>query len=407
MPSGLPTLVYLLYKICTITSCILGYSLLLVLSTVSTIGLIILWVLGTVWTHYLQTTFCSSKGLEFLYRAVIGAILTFTFFNVKGQDTKVAMTIYYIFHSALNIMAPILLALLKPELQSATFFWTVSGLIIGGSLLGLLNLVVYYLLLHPKGKWREADEGEDRAGGADYRRRRKGSVSTTMVDHTAQIHCDKVKEYPIPLCLASRWRYMYRVVLSILHTASALRGSSSRAAPSVSRGQRLKGLYLDRPAAVHLHRTGQAQTEAIEGPPAQACLAEGQCPSEDGCWDPVYPLAMHCVRGANTLVFPSLYPPTPTPSDQPLPCPKAHYSPQSLSPHLQPWSLDSAPAPSCHIPLPLPCHTPALMDGRGHWFSCGVQACGLHGLPSSPHPNPSARPPPSTFYYSCFPLPLG
>lgn len=158
MPSGLPTLVYLLYKLCTITGCILGYSLLLILSPVTAIALIVLWVLGITWTHYLQTTFCSSKGLEFLYRAVIGAILTFTFFNVKGQDTKVAMIIYYFFHTALNIIAPILLAFLKPDLQYATFFLTVTCLIIGGSLLGLLSLVVYYLRLHPEGKWREADE---------------------------------------------------------------------------------------------------------------------------------------------------------------------------------------------------------------------------------------------------------
>lgn len=31
---------------------------------------------------------------------------------------------------------------------------------------------------------------------------------------------------------------------------------------------------------------------------AQACLAEGQCPFEDGYRGPVYPLAMHCVSGA-------------------------------------------------------------------------------------------------------------
>ncbi|XP_071341394.1 XK-related protein 9 [Trachinotus anak] len=158
MPSGLPTAIYLLYKLCTITSHILSYSLLLILSTYSTIALTVLWLLMTIWTHLLHTNFCSSKGLELLYRAVIGVILTFTFFNVKGQDTKVAMTFYYIFHFLINVMAPLLLALLKPELQTATFLLTVSALILGGSLLGLLSLVLYYLLLHPRGKWREADE---------------------------------------------------------------------------------------------------------------------------------------------------------------------------------------------------------------------------------------------------------
>lgn len=158
MPSGLPTAIYLLYKLCTITSHVLSYSLLLVLSTYSLIALAIIWLLGTTWTHLQKTSFCSSKCNELFYQAVTGVILTFTFFNVKGQNTKVDMILYYIFHSVINIMAPSLLALLKPDLQTATFFLTVSGLIIGGSLLGLLSLVLYYLFLHPKENLRQADE---------------------------------------------------------------------------------------------------------------------------------------------------------------------------------------------------------------------------------------------------------
>ncbi|TDG97254.1 hypothetical protein EPR50_G00224030 [Perca flavescens] len=158
MPSGLPTAIYLLYKLCTITSHILSYALLLILSPYSTIALTIVWFLATIWTHVLQTNFCSSGKLELLYRAVIGVILTFTFFNVKGQDTKVAMIIYYLFYAITNIIAPSLLAFLKPELQTATFLLTVGGLIFGGSVLGLVCLVLYYLLLHPREKWQEADE---------------------------------------------------------------------------------------------------------------------------------------------------------------------------------------------------------------------------------------------------------
>ncbi|XP_051266304.1 XK-related protein 9 [Dicentrarchus labrax] len=158
MPSGLPTVIYLLYKLCTITSHILSYALLLILSTYTTIALTVLWLLGTTWTHFLQTNFCLSRGLELLYRAVIGVILTFTFFNVKGQDTKIEMIIYYFFYSLMHIMAPLLLGFFKPELQSATFLLTVSGLIFGGTVLGLVCLVLYYLLLHPRGTQREADE---------------------------------------------------------------------------------------------------------------------------------------------------------------------------------------------------------------------------------------------------------
>lgn len=158
MPSGLPTATYLLYKLCTITSHILSYSLLLMLSTYSTIALTVIWLLGTTWAHLLKTNFCSSKCYELLYQAVAGVILIFTFFNVKGQNTQGAMILYYILHCLINVLAPFLLALLKPELKTAKFLLTVSGLIIGGSLLGLVSLVLYYLFLHPRGNWREADE---------------------------------------------------------------------------------------------------------------------------------------------------------------------------------------------------------------------------------------------------------
>ncbi|XP_074478106.1 XK-related protein 9 [Sebastes fasciatus] len=160
MPSGLPTAVYLLYKLCTITSHILSYALLLILSPYSAIALTVLWMLGTSWTHALRTNFCSSQTLEHVYRAVTGVILTFTFFNVKGQDTKAEMITYYLLFAFINITAPSLLALLRPELRTATFLLTVSGLIFGGSVLGLVCLVLYYVLLHPREKWREADEAD-------------------------------------------------------------------------------------------------------------------------------------------------------------------------------------------------------------------------------------------------------
>ncbi|KAM9839343.1 XK-related protein 9 [Aulostomus maculatus] len=167
MPSGLPTAIYLLYKFFTISSLILSYSLLLILSTYSTIALVILWLLGTTWSHLLRTNFCSSRSLEFLYRAVIGVILTFTFFNVKGQNTKVAMSVYYVFYSLINITAPVLLAFLKPESQTAPFFLPVSSVISGGSVLGLLFLLLYYRCLHPREELHQSDEVDGLGGKAE------------------------------------------------------------------------------------------------------------------------------------------------------------------------------------------------------------------------------------------------
>ncbi|RVE58757.1 hypothetical protein OJAV_G00198230 [Oryzias javanicus] len=158
---GMPSLpsrgVYLLYKFFTLTSCILSYSLLITVSVYSTAVLTVLWLLLTVWVHFLKTNFCTSRALEFFYRAIVGAILVFTFFNVKGQDTKPAMTVYYILHAIINITAPILSVFLVPDLQGCRFVWT-AGLIGGTTILGFMCLILYYSCLHPKGIQQEADE---------------------------------------------------------------------------------------------------------------------------------------------------------------------------------------------------------------------------------------------------------
>ncbi|CAJ1082246.1 XK-related protein 9 [Xyrichtys novacula] len=173
MPSGIPTCIYLLYKLCTITSHIFSFTLFLILSTYSTVAFTALWLLWTTWAHLLQTNFCSSRGLELLYRAVVGVILTFTFFNVKGQDTKVTMTLYYLFYSLVNISAPLLLVLLGPEFHTVTPLLTVTSLIFGCLLLGLVCLVLYYLLLHPREKWQEADEVDGLGGETETTKRLK------------------------------------------------------------------------------------------------------------------------------------------------------------------------------------------------------------------------------------------
>lgn len=158
MPCGLPTAIYLFYKLFTITSHVLGYALLLIFSIYCTVGLAIVWLLGTAWTHCLHTDFCSSRSLEFLYRAVVGVILTFTFFNVKGQGTKDAMITYYFFHSLISMSSPLPLFLLRPELLTLSALLGISALMAACSVLGLVCLVLYYLLLHPTEACREEDE---------------------------------------------------------------------------------------------------------------------------------------------------------------------------------------------------------------------------------------------------------
>nr|XP_046210924.1 XK-related protein 9 [Oncorhynchus gorbuscha] len=164
MPSGLPTFVYLLYKLLTITAHILSLSLFLVLSPYSTLGMAVVWLAGTLWAHWVRTDFCTSKGLERLYRIIVGVVLIFTFFNVKGQDTRWQMAVYYVLFAFVNLSGPLLLVLVRPEVNAAEYFWPVTLLIFGGTVLGLAYLLLYYTVYHPRGRSLQADELDGHMG---------------------------------------------------------------------------------------------------------------------------------------------------------------------------------------------------------------------------------------------------
>ncbi|KAF3835920.1 hypothetical protein F7725_028478 [Dissostichus mawsoni] len=174
MPSGLPTFIYLLYKLSTIISLILSLALLLLLSPFTSVFLTFLWLLGALYTHLKGKKFCTSMEMELLYQGVIGVILIFTFFNVKGQNTRVEMVVYYVFHGVLNILAPVLMALLRPEMLTFSLLLAVSGIIFGGAVLGMVSILLYYLLMHPReGERRVGDEvdGEERETRREMRAR--------------------------------------------------------------------------------------------------------------------------------------------------------------------------------------------------------------------------------------------
>ncbi|MBN3278615.1 XKR9 protein, partial [Polyodon spathula] len=146
---GLPTVVYLLYKLFTITSRILSIALLTIVNIYFTLALVaVVWLFGTIWAFRQHTDFCTSKYLEVYYRAVVGVILVFTFFNIKGQNTHVPMTVYYTLYVLQTAGVLILfwcqkLSLTEPVLLAVTITTAVT------IILGLICLVLYYLYLHP------------------------------------------------------------------------------------------------------------------------------------------------------------------------------------------------------------------------------------------------------------------
>ncbi|XP_072707345.1 XK-related protein 9 [Ciconia boyciana] len=167
----LPKLVYLFYKLLTITSWILSILLITILSVRSSIILLIfLWICGFTWTLKQHTTFCKSKKMEYLYRTVVGIILIFTFFNIKGRKTKVCISIYYATHTVVTLGILFVYIFWKPSIITEIHFTVVSILTILSLVLGIIFLVIYYRRFHPTAygrPWACSDEVDGEAGRKD------------------------------------------------------------------------------------------------------------------------------------------------------------------------------------------------------------------------------------------------
>ncbi|NWV33418.1 XKR9 protein, partial [Grantiella picta] len=164
-------LMYLFYKLLTITSWILSISLITLLSVrISVILLVFLWICGFTWTLKQHTTFCKSKKMEYLYRTVVGIILIFSFFNIKGRRTKVCISIYYVTHTVVTLGILFVYMFWKPSIIKEICFRIVSILTILSLVLGIIFLVVYYIHFHPTTYCRPqacSDEADGEAGQKD------------------------------------------------------------------------------------------------------------------------------------------------------------------------------------------------------------------------------------------------
>lgn len=145
-----PKFIYLFYKLSTLLSWILSVVLLLFLNVkIALFLLLFLWFLGILWAFKKQTQFCASISMEFLYRVVVGFILIFTFFNIKGQNTKCPMSCYYTVRvlATSGILAVFWVCPLS--VFNLDYFLPISITVVLTLLLGIIFLIVYYGTLHP------------------------------------------------------------------------------------------------------------------------------------------------------------------------------------------------------------------------------------------------------------------
>ncbi|OCT57346.1 XK-related protein 9 [Xenopus laevis] len=147
---GFAAFTYVLYKLLTLTSWILSLVFLLACNVnIFAAFLGILWVVGLCWAWKQNTEFCTNMCMEIFYRIVVAIILVFTFFNVKGQKTRIPMSVYYTFRVLATTSILILCFLFKESLTQNLFFTIFSIALVLALGLGIISLILYYCLFHP------------------------------------------------------------------------------------------------------------------------------------------------------------------------------------------------------------------------------------------------------------------
>ncbi|XP_073532842.1 XK-related protein 9 [Phyllobates terribilis] len=147
---GLPLLSYTFYKFFTLTSWIVSVVFLLTCNIYIFAGLVmLLGIAGFCWAWKQDTDFCKTKGMEILYRAVVGIILIFTFFNVKGSKTRIPISVYYSVRCLSTTAILTLCFFLRPAFACTFIFAVLSIATVVTLGLGILSLIMYYACFHP------------------------------------------------------------------------------------------------------------------------------------------------------------------------------------------------------------------------------------------------------------------
>ncbi|XP_048451855.1 XK-related protein 9 isoform X2 [Rhincodon typus] len=148
---GFPYVFYFLYKLLTISATILTITLLATLHILAVAAyLLLLWSVMMVYVVRQKTAFCKSKCQEIIYRMVIGIILIFTFFNIKGQKIRWALILYYIFKVFKTIVIIILCWILKGSSLDKGNDLSISISIMLALIIGIVCVVMYYRCFHPQ-----------------------------------------------------------------------------------------------------------------------------------------------------------------------------------------------------------------------------------------------------------------
>ncbi|KAJ4448166.1 hypothetical protein ANN_10179 [Periplaneta americana] len=111
------------------------------------------WLGMTIWIVFQKTDFCQTPWEECIYNCVVGVIYCFCFFNLQeGQSRHRALAFYVIIISQNLGCLGLFLAL--AGVSKSGVVEVAGAIIVGGTILGVCSMLLYYRFFHPAGHIR-------------------------------------------------------------------------------------------------------------------------------------------------------------------------------------------------------------------------------------------------------------
>nr|CAD7434936.1 unnamed protein product [Timema monikensis] len=111
------------------------------------------WMGMTTWVVLQRTDLCETPAEERVYNCVVGIIYCFCFFNLQEGPTRKRALAFYIIVIGQNVSCLCLFGTLGGASRPGLFRMS-AATIIGGTLLGISSMLLYYRFFHPSGPIR-------------------------------------------------------------------------------------------------------------------------------------------------------------------------------------------------------------------------------------------------------------
>ncbi|XP_065300917.1 XK-related protein 7-like isoform X1 [Dermacentor albipictus] len=108
------------------------------------------WMLMTGWLVWQKTDFCPSRWEELVYNAVVGAIYTFCFFNVREGRSRGRVFAFYALIGLQNVAFLTVYCVAKGDADDLRVI-TSTAVVLGSFGIGMYCMALYYRFFHPSG----------------------------------------------------------------------------------------------------------------------------------------------------------------------------------------------------------------------------------------------------------------